>query len=158
AMRAGRNKGSNKNVIISSSIFVCPYLVPLENIEQGISYKNWITISPPSEDGIHSPMINPLTEKSPCLSINPLTEKSPCLSGLGCSRLLFCIGEKDEYVPSEIGIQFFEGMFDLKKSGWRGDLEFIEVEGEGHCFQLVNPEAEKSQDLIKRLASFIQNK
>ncbi|XP_059294486.1 2-hydroxyisoflavanone dehydratase-like [Lycium ferocissimum] len=144
AMRAGREGGVNENVSINGSILVCPYLlVPLENIEQGISYKNWIIISPPSEAGLHSPMIN------------PLAEKAPCLSGLACSRVLLCFAEKDEYIPREIGIEFVEG---IKKSEWKGDLEFVEVEDEGHCFQLANPETEKSRDLIKRFASFIQLK
>ncbi|KAK4357197.1 hypothetical protein RND71_022807 [Anisodus tanguticus] len=143
-MRAGREGGINENVAINGSILVCPYLlVPLENIEQGVSYQNWIIISPPLEGGLHSPMVN------------PLAEKAPCLSGLGCSRMLLCMAEKDEYIPREIGIQFIEGM---KKSGWKGDLEFIEIEDEGHCFQLANPEIEKSRNLIKRFASIIQIK
>lgn len=144
AMRAGREGGINENVVISGSILAFPYLlVPLENIEHGITYKIWKAIAPPSEAGIHSPMIN------------PLAEKSPCLSGLGCSRLLLCIGEKDEYIPREIMIRFVQGM---KKSGWTGELEFIEVKDEGHCFQMKDFETEKSQDLIKRIASFIQHK
>ncbi|KAK4355627.1 hypothetical protein RND71_024598 [Anisodus tanguticus] len=44
----------------------------------------WTAIAPPSKAGLHSPMIN------------PLAEKSPCLCGLGCYRLLLCIAEKDE--------------------------------------------------------------
>ncbi|CAN4118172.1 unnamed protein product [Withania somnifera] len=144
AMRAGIEGGINENVTINGSIFVCPYLlVPLENIEHSLSYKNWIIISSPSEAGLHSPMIN------------PLAEKAPCLSGLGCSKMLICFAEKDELIPKEIGIQFVEA---VNKSGWKGHLEFIEVEGESHCFQLVNPETGKSRDSIKRFASFIQHK
>ncbi|KAM3356234.1 2-hydroxyisoflavanone dehydratase [Capsicum galapagoense] len=143
-MRAGKEGGINTNVTINGSILVCPYLlVPLENIEQGLSYKNWTIISSPTEAGLHSPMIN------------PLAEKAPSLSQLGCSRMLLCFAEKDEHLPKEIGVQFAEG---VKKSGWKGDLEFIVVEDEDHCFQLVNPEMEKSRDLIKRFASFIQLK
>ncbi|KAK4355626.1 hypothetical protein RND71_024597 [Anisodus tanguticus] len=107
AMRAGREGGINNNVVINGLSLVCPYmLVPLENIEQGISYKSWITIGPPSEVGLHSPIIN------------PLAEKAPCLSGLGCSRVLLCMVEKDEYIPREFGIQFVEG---VKKSVWKGN-------------------------------------
>ncbi|CAN4091361.1 unnamed protein product [Withania somnifera] len=133
AMRAGIEGGINENVTINGSILVCPYLlVPLENIEQDTAYKNWIIISSPSEAGLHSPMFN------------PLAEKAPCLSRLGCSKMLLCFAEKDEYIPKEVGIKFVEG--------------FIELEGEGHCFQLANPEIEKSQHLIKHFASFIQHK
>ncbi|KAL3328815.1 hypothetical protein AABB24_036103 [Solanum stoloniferum] len=144
AMRAGREGGVNEKVAINGSIYVCPYLlVPLENIEQNVSYKNWIIISSPSEAGLHSPLIN------------PLAENGPSLSQLGCSRMLLCFAEKDEYIPKEIGVRFVEG---VKKSGWKGDLELIEVEDEGHCFQLAYPETEKSQNLIKRFAAFIQLK
>ncbi|KAK4353126.1 hypothetical protein RND71_028644 [Anisodus tanguticus] len=66
---------------------------------------------------------------------------------LGCSRLFACTGEKDELVPREIGIRFVEA---VKESEWNGDIEFIEIEGEGHCFQAANPEAEKAKDLIQR--------
>lgn len=143
AMRAGREGGINEKVTINSSIFVCPYfLVPIENIEEHASYKNWLIISSPSEAGLHSPLIN------------PLAENAPSLSQLGCSKMLLCFTEKDEYIPKEIGVRFVEG---VKKSGWKGDLELIEVEGEGHCFQLASPEIEKSQDLIKRFAAFIQH-
>ncbi|KAH0640240.1 hypothetical protein KY285_036826 [Solanum tuberosum] len=141
-MRAGREGGINEKVTINGSIFVCPYfVVPIENIEESASYKNWIIISSPSEAGLHSPLIN------------PLAENAPNLSQLGCSRMLLCFAEKDEFISKEIGIRFVKG---VKKSGWKGDLELIEVEGEGHCFQLANPESEKSQELIKRFAAFIQ--
>ncbi|MCE3052130.1 hypothetical protein HAX54_051638 [Datura stramonium] len=144
AMRAGREGGINENVAINGSILICPYLlVPLENVEQNTSYKNWIIISPQSEVALHSPMIN------------PLDEKAPYLSELDCSKMLLCFTEKDEYIPKEIGVQFVEG---VKESGWKGNLQYIEVEGEGHCFQLTNPKTEKFQDLIKRFASFIQLK
>ncbi|KAM3356232.1 hypothetical protein P3S68_022946 [Capsicum galapagoense] len=138
-MRAGREGDINRNVAINGSIYDCPYLlVPLENIEQNISYQNWIIISSPTEAGLHSPMIN------------PLAEKAPSLSQLGCSRMLLSFAEKDEYIPKEIGIQFTEG---VKKSGWKGDLELIIVEDEGQCFHVLNPEIEKSQVLIKCFVS-----
>ncbi|XP_060180199.1 2-hydroxyisoflavanone dehydratase-like [Lycium barbarum] len=144
AMRAGREGGIIENVPIYGSILAFPwFLIPIENIEQVVSYNIWMAIAPTSESGINSSMIN------------PLAEKAPCLSGLACSRLFLCIGEKDEYIPREIGIKFVDG---TKKSGWKGELEFIEFKGEGHCFQMKNPEEEKAQNLIKRIASFIQHK
>ncbi|WMV31143.1 hypothetical protein MTR67_024528 [Solanum verrucosum] len=82
-------------------------------------------------------------------------QKSPGLSMLGCSRLFVCTGEQNELIPAEIGTKFVEV---VKKSGWKGEIELIEVEGEGHVFQCKNPQAEKSKDLIKLMASFIQRK
>ncbi|KAF3622714.1 putative 2-hydroxyisoflavanone dehydratase-like [Capsicum annuum] len=133
------------DVKLVGAILAFPFLLipSVENIEQTLSYKLWNIICPPSEPGIDSPMVNPVSEKIPSLSM------------LGCSRIFVFTGEKDELVPTEIGTKFVEA---VKKSGWKGEIEFIEVEGEGHCFQCVNPEAEKAKDLIKRMASFIQRK
>ncbi|XP_059318006.1 2-hydroxyisoflavanone dehydratase-like isoform X2 [Lycium ferocissimum] len=143
-MRVGRESLIG-DVKLSGAIFAFPFLLfpSLENIEHALSYKLWNTICPPSERGINSPMVN------------PVAEKSPSLSKLGCSRLFVCTGEKDELVPKEIGTRFVEV---VKESGWKGEIEFIEVKGEGHCFQAANPEAEKAKDLINRMASFIQHK
>lgn len=140
-MRAGRESLIG-NVKIFGSILSFPYfLTPsVDNIEHNFSYKIWISISQPSERGINSPMIN------------PLAEKAPSLKGLGCSKLFMCIGGKDDMIPREIGLRFVQS---VKKSGWKGELEFIELEGEGHCFHIVNLEAQKSKDLVKRFAAFI---
>lgn len=148
AMRAGR-ESLNGNVKILGSILACPYfLMPDKSLDmQGNEvYRLWINICPELESGlsaIDSPMIN------------PLAEKAPSLSGLGCSRLFMAIAEKDVLVPREIMVRFVAG---VKKSGWNGELEFFEVEGEEHCFFVEDPEAEKAKDLIKRFASFIQHK
>lgn len=141
-MRAGKESLIG-GVKLVGAIFAFPFLLipSVENIEGSLSYKLWNTICPPSEQGINSPMIN------------PVSENGPSLSELGCSRLFLCAGEKDELIPSEVVSRFAEA---VKNSGWKGELEYIEVEGEGHCFQAANPETEKSKHLIKRMASFIQ--
>lgn len=66
AMRAGIEGGFNKNVAIYGLIFAFPYLLmPIENIEQVVSYKIWKAIAPISETDINSSMINPFAEKAP---------------------------------------------------------------------------------------------
>ncbi|XP_060213061.1 2-hydroxyisoflavanone dehydratase-like [Lycium barbarum] len=141
-MRAGRESLIG-DVKLLGAILAFPFLLfpSLENIEHTMIYKLWNTICPPFEHGINSPMVNP--------------EKSPSLSRLGCLRLFVCTGEKDDLIPREIVIRFVEV---VKESEWKGEIEFIEVEGEGHCFQAANPEAEKAKDLIKSMASFIRRK
>ncbi|XP_015076742.1 2-hydroxyisoflavanone dehydratase-like [Solanum pennellii] len=141
-MRAGREKLIG-DVKILGAILGFPYLMipSIENYDKGIAYKLWNIICPLSERGNDSPMVN------------PVSKKCPSLSKLGCSRLFVCTGEKDELVPGEVAIKFAEA---VKKSGWEGEIESILVEGEGHCFQCENPQAEKSKDLIKRIVSFIQ--
>ncbi|KAH0738802.1 hypothetical protein KY290_037507 [Solanum tuberosum] len=64
AMRAGIEGGINENVNIYGSILAFPYLLmPIENIEQVVSYKIWKAIAPISEADINSSMINPFARK-----------------------------------------------------------------------------------------------
>ncbi|KAG5607340.1 hypothetical protein H5410_028832 [Solanum commersonii] len=104
--------------VCNSSILAFPYLIipSIEIIDKGLAYKLWNNICPLSEGGNN----------------NPVSTKSPGLSMLGCSRLFVCTGEKDELIPAEIGTKFVEVG---KKSGWKGEIELIEVEGEGHVFR-----------------------
>ncbi|KAG9135554.1 hypothetical protein Leryth_002295 [Lithospermum erythrorhizon] len=59
-------------------------------------------------------------------------------------------GERD--VMRARAIQYMEA---LRKSGWVGEVEFVDVERKNHCFQIVNPNSEKARDLIKSFACFI---
>ncbi|KAK2991496.1 hypothetical protein RJ640_016531 [Escallonia rubra] len=43
----------------------------------------------------------------------------------------------------------------LKRSGYGGTVEFVETEGESHCFHVFNPTCEKALALNRALASFI---
>ncbi|CAI9770992.1 unnamed protein product [Fraxinus pennsylvanica] len=104
----------------------------------GFAYKVWMCIYPSAPGGIDNPMIN------------PMVEDAPSLSGLGCSRLLVCLAGKDALTPR--GILYVET---LKKSGWKGEVQLVMVDGEDHCFHVFDPTTEKAKDLIKRLASFI---
>lgn len=144
-MRAGK-ESLNCGVGICGSILAFPYFL-IENIdEEGIPYKIWINICPSLEQGlfaIDSPMINPLAKNAPSLSV------------LGCSRLLVCIAERDEYISRETLIRFVEG---VKKSGWKGELKVIELEEVGHSFQIYKPDCEKAKDMMMHYASFIHNK
>ncbi|KAL2463948.1 putative carboxylesterase 13 [Forsythia ovata] len=110
----------------------------IEEIEQNFLSKFWLFVYPSAPGGIDNPMIN------------PFVDDAPSLSGLGCKRLLVCLAEKDPLTSR--GIIYVES---LKKSGWNGEVEVVEVEGEDHCFHIFDPEKDKAKDLIKRLASFI---
>ncbi|KAH7867103.1 hypothetical protein Vadar_028867 [Vaccinium darrowii] len=80
--------------------------------------------------------------------LNPLVD--PGLPGMGCERVLFCIAEKDWL--RERGWGYYEA---LGKSGWVGDREIMESEGEGHGFHLFDPDCEKARVLVERVASFL---
>ncbi|KAL2902990.1 2-hydroxyisoflavanone dehydratase [Bienertia sinuspersici] len=81
--------------------------------------------------------------------INPLVEDGPSLKGLGCEKVLVVIGEKDDI--SDWGVLYFDG---LKESGFSGSVELFEVKGEGHSFQVFDPNSDNAKLMIQRLASF----
>ncbi|KAJ8543255.1 hypothetical protein K7X08_005778 [Anisodus acutangulus] len=144
-MRAGKETLNNE-VKITGSIFAYPYFLirDIDINEEELAYKIWVNIFLPLENsGLLSPIDSPL--------INPLSEKAPSLSELGCSRLLLCMGKKDYVIPMEIGGRFIEA---VKKSGWNGKLEFVEI-NEGHSFQIYKPETEEAKRMMKCYADFI---
>ncbi|KAK4357198.1 hypothetical protein RND71_022808 [Anisodus tanguticus] len=89
-----------------------------------------------------------------CPLVNPLSEKAPSLSGLGCSRILVCGGKKDDNIPLRIVDQFVEG---VKKSGWEGELEYLEVD-DRHVFQIYKSETEEAKRMMKCCADFVHRK
>ncbi|XP_016577221.2 probable carboxylesterase 12 isoform X3 [Capsicum annuum] len=46
----------------------------------------------------------------------------------------------------------------LKKSGWKGEVEIMETQGEDHVFHLLEPTCEKAGVLMKRLVDFFNEK
>ncbi|KAK9137278.1 hypothetical protein Sjap_007872 [Stephania japonica] len=84
-------------------------------------------------------------------NINPLAKEAPRLAGLGCSKfVLVCVAGEDTL--KERGKAYYE---ELKKSGWDGEVDLFEVEGEGHAFQTLDTESGNSKLMIGRLASFL---
>ncbi|ESR33119.1 hypothetical protein CICLE_v10006641mg, partial [Citrus x clementina] len=43
----------------------------------------------------------------------------------------------------------------VKESGWEGEVELVQVEGEDHAFHILKYETENARKMIKRLASFV---
>ncbi|KAF7144228.1 hypothetical protein RHSIM_Rhsim05G0082100 [Rhododendron simsii] len=80
--------------------------------------------------------------------LNPAAD--PGLPRMGCERVLFCVAEKD--FLRDRGLGYYEA---LGKSGWVGEREIMESEGEGHGFHLFDPDCEKAAVLLKRVASFL---
>ncbi|KAK6122666.1 hypothetical protein DH2020_043594 [Rehmannia glutinosa] len=145
AIRAG-SEPLPGNVKIFGAILSHPYFwgsnpignEPKEDIEQSLPYRMWVFVYPTAAGGIDNPLIN------------PLVDGAPSLSGLGCSKMLICLAEKDPLTGR--GLVYAEK---VKKSGWKGEVEVVEVEGEDHCFHIFDTETEKSKNLIKRMANFI---
>ncbi|KAL8465790.1 hypothetical protein ACS0TY_035045 [Phlomoides rotata] len=145
AIRAGSNP-LHGNVKIVGAILSHPFFwgsnpignEPRDKREENLNHRLWLLAYPSAVGGIDNPLIN------------PFVDGAPRLSGLGCSRIMVCLSEKD--VMRARGRLYAE---ELKKSGWEGEVEVVEVEGEDHCFQYFNAESEKARSLITRIAAFI---
>ncbi|PKA49489.1 putative carboxylesterase 2 [Apostasia shenzhenica] len=81
--------------------------------------------------------------------INPFAVGAPSLVVLGCRRALVTTAGQD--LMRERGRVYYEK---LKESGWGGEVEFNEAEGEDHVFYLFDRNTEKAQELTQLLANF----
>ncbi|XP_030441798.1 2-hydroxyisoflavanone dehydratase-like [Syzygium oleosum] len=144
-MRAGRDTIVG-GIKISGAYLTHPYFWGSEPIgsepktdhDKDLPHLVWTFLYPTVKDGIDSPMIN------------PLATGAPSLAGLGCGRLLVSVAEKD--LLRDRGLKYCEA---VKESGFKGELEVVEVEGEDHAFHIVTYEKESALVLIKRLAAFL---
>ncbi|XP_026394539.1 probable carboxylesterase 2 [Papaver somniferum] len=143
AIRAGISSERIYGLKFLGVVLVHPYFwgmepIGLEQRDRSLREridKLWLTVCP-STTGNDDPLINPATD--------------PNLSNLGCNRVLICVAEKD--------LLRYRGLFYgelLRKSGWKGVIETMETEGEGHVFHLFNPSSENAVNMLKRLASFV---
>ncbi|CAI9104364.1 OLC1v1003020C1 [Oldenlandia corymbosa var. corymbosa] len=96
----------------------------------------WTYIAPDSI-GVDDPRFNPMAHPN-------------LLSSLKCGRVLVFTADKDVF--RDRGLNYYDA---LKRSGWGGELELKETEGEGHCFYLEKPDCEKAQVLMQWVVSFI---
>ncbi|KAM7517086.1 hypothetical protein LguiA_006669 [Lonicera macranthoides] len=98
----------------------------------------WWEFVCPSDKGHDDPLINPFADGAPNVTV------------LGCERIIVCVAEMD--ILRDRGRDYYERVV---KSGWKGVAEMVEVEGEDHVFHILNPDGEKAVNMIKRLATFI---
>ncbi|KAF2284157.1 hypothetical protein GH714_019624 [Hevea brasiliensis] len=145
AMRVG-SEGLNGDVKLLGTYLTHPYFWGSKPVgsessidsEQHFPYRVCSFLYPSAPGGIDNPMIN------------PVVEGAPSLAGLGGSRLLVSVAEKDEL--RERSTLYYNA---VKESGWKGAVELIEVEGEDHSFHIFNYKTKNAKHLIKRLASFL---
>ncbi|KAF9602778.1 hypothetical protein IFM89_030934 [Coptis chinensis] len=98
------------------------------------------------------PFVCPSAPNNDNPQVNPVGAGAPSLSRLACKKVLVCVAEKD--ILRDRGWLYYET---LRKCGWNGDVEIIETEEEDHVFHLSNPTCEKANNLIKRLAAFLNH-
>lgn len=100
----------------------------------------WRLVCPGTAKGLDDPLIN------------PLAEGAPGLEGLAGERALVCLAE-DEL--RERGKAYYER---LKESGWRGEVELFQSEGEYHVFHLLKPDCHQALLLMERVVEFLKCK
>lgn len=111
---------------------------PVSGHKERVGSRLWRFVYPSCPGGLDDP------------TINPWGPGAPSLAGLGCSRLLVCVAEKDPL--RERNLRYYEA---VKESGWRGEVELYEAKGEGHVFHIAEPESDSTEIMIKRWVSFI---
>ncbi|XP_017702011.2 tuliposide A-converting enzyme 2, chloroplastic-like [Phoenix dactylifera] len=130
---------------IRGMVLIHPYFggsdpFPSELVDKGLKEKMdgmWV-LACPGTVGMDDPLVN------------PLAEAAPSLKGLGCEKVLVCVAEKD--VLRERGRAYYEG---LKRSGWGGEVEWLESEGVGHAFHVQKFDCEQALELMERTVKFI---
>ncbi|KAI9115004.1 hypothetical protein K1719_014017 [Acacia pycnantha] len=145
AMRCGAEDLPG-GVKLAGCFLSCPYFwgskpigsEPKEGHELSPPLLLWNFVYPSAPGGIDNP------------AINPTAEGAPSLAGMGCSKLLVYVCGKDQV--RDRGALYYEA---VKNSGWNGEVELFEVEGEDHCFHILNPEIDNANKVFNRLASFL---
>ncbi|KAM0003527.1 putative carboxylesterase [Helianthus debilis subsp. tardiflorus] len=95
-------------------------------------------VANPSGSGLDDPLFNP--------------EKDPNLSGLGCSKILLAVAEKD--CLRDRGLHYKELM---EKSGWAGKVEMLESKDEDHVFFWFDHVSENACTFLDTISTFINH-
>ncbi|KAJ9538495.1 hypothetical protein OSB04_031228 [Centaurea solstitialis] len=140
ALQAKR-ESLNGDVKILGAFLGCPYFWSSSYGVESLAYGCWMVAYPQAEGGIDSPMINPF--------VGGVGGRG-FATEYGVRKLLVVAAEQD--VLRDINVKYFEG---VKESDWDGEVEFLEIEGENHCFYAMDSTSEKAKVVMERLASFI---
>ncbi|KAK8518821.1 hypothetical protein V6N13_017911 [Hibiscus sabdariffa] len=145
---AGDSAGANiaHNTIIKASTATADDLMGLKFV--GLLLMNPYFIGHERDELIE--FIFPTSIGSNDPRLNPGCAMDELAAGLVCKRVLVCVSEKD--FLRERGVAYHET---VKKSGWDGEMEMVEIQGEGHVFFLLEPDCEKAVDLMNRVSSFL---
>ncbi|KAL6656734.1 hypothetical protein ACP70R_004514 [Stipagrostis hirtigluma subsp. patula] len=81
--------------------------------------------------------------------INPTAAGAPSLAKLVGKRLLVVTASGDPRAPRAKA--YSEA---VRASGWHGEVEWFETEGEGHGFFVLNPGSPKAAELMTRVVAF----
>ncbi|CAN0838116.1 Tuliposide A-converting enzyme 1, chloroplastic [Linum grandiflorum] len=97
--------------------------------------KLWKLVYPTMTNGLDDPYINPASDQ---------------LSELGCSKVMIMVAGKD--FLKDRGDYYYQL---LKESEWKGEVEIVETDGEGHVFHLKDNACGNAVNMRKKICSFI---
>lgn len=145
AMRAGAEELGH-GVKLSSLVLIHPYFLggdSSETDEMGMALlrdlvRLWPVVCPGTSGCGYDPLIN------------PMAQGAPNLASLGCRRVLVCVGGKDPMRGR--GRLYCEK---LKGSGWCGEVEDWEADGQGHGFHLSSPASAEAEAQVRVVAEFL---
>ncbi|KAL1359728.1 hypothetical protein HN51_005063 [Arachis hypogaea] len=120
--------GLAPGVRIAGAILVHPFFGGIGDDSQ------WLYMCPENE-GPEDPRLKPAAED---------------LRRLRCERVLVCVAEKDPLLVA--GEKYVEA---LKKSGWSGSVELAVNLGLGHCNHVYEPDEDNAREVLRKIASFI---
>jgi len=98
----------------------------------------WKIIFPGARNGVEDPRIN------------PTADGAPSLTKLAGQRLLVCTASEDPRAPR--ARDYCDA---VRASGWRGEAEWFESQGEGHGFFVLNPRTSTAAALMDRVVGFL---
>lgn len=141
AIRVGSEK--LEGIKLDGIFLACPFFWgkdPIDGEAEDVGSKSyveklWLFVNPNSS-GLDDPLINP--------------EKDPKLCSLGCEKVVVYVAGKDPLRYR--GFYYKEA---LKKSGWQGTVEVVEVKEEQHVFHLFAPTGENAMGMLKKLVAFL---
>ncbi|CAN0841257.1 Probable carboxylesterase 13 [Linum grandiflorum] len=129
---------------LKGSVMVHPYFAGKEPVGNesvlmaDVGEKLWKLVYPTTRSGLDDPYINPAFD--------------PKLSELGCSKVMIMVAEKD--FLKDRGNYYYKL---LKESEWKGEVEIVETDDEGHVFHLKDNCCGNALDMRKKICSFINN-
>ncbi|XP_051132994.1 2-hydroxyisoflavanone dehydratase-like [Andrographis paniculata] len=98
--------------------------------------KLWRYAYPNSTGGLDDPLVNPGMDRG--------------LRGVGCGKVLVYVAGNDWL---KYRGWYYKGA--LSRSGWVGEIKVVEVGGESHVFNLINPRTPKALAMLTALANFL---
>ncbi|KAH7655442.1 2-hydroxyisoflavanone dehydratase protein [Dioscorea alata] len=143
-MKIGSSEGMK---VIKGMVLEHPYFWGVEKLEWEIG--NTVSSIDAESADLVWPLICPGTSGNDDVMVNPFVEGAPSLAGLGCEKAMVCVAGKD--LLRDRGRLYYEK---LKASGWKGEVELLESDGEDHVFHLFNPACDNALEMMQRLVDF----